>query len=214
MAVTIGFSEPYIAKYTASGATVTYSGGMKLARGVEMSIDVESAEDNNFFCDDVIGESETGIMTSATGTLTVDGMEPEAAKFALGLPEPTQETIGEQQVDVYDYDDRMSPPEAGLGGIRKVMMHGVTYWEPWVLTKVKLNIPSETMHTQEDTIDWQTQELTMPIMRDDTENHRWKRVFARQTSKAAALTIIKGYLNITEPASVAAKQEGGGNHEI
>lgn len=198
MAVTIGFSEPHVAKYSESGGVVTYSEGMKLARGVELSIEVESADDNNFYCDDIVGESETGVMTSGTATITVDGMEPEAAVFVLGLPEAAQETIDEEQVEVYDYDDRMNPPYIGLGGIRKCMMHGVTYWEPIVLTKTKLNIPGDTMHTQEDSIDWQTQELTAPILRDDTPNRKWKRVFARQTSKEAALNIIKKYLKVTE----------------
>lgn len=198
MAVTTGFSEPYVAKYSASEQTVTYSGGVKLGRGVSMSVDVESADDNNFFADDQIAESETGTMTSATGTFTVDGMEPEAATLVLGLPEKSKETVGESPVDVYDYDDRMTVPYVGVGVLRRVMMNGVTSWEPIVFTKVKFSIPGDEAATQEDQIDWQTQELETSILRDDTEHHRWKRVFARQTTKAAALAIIKGYLNITE----------------
>lgn len=196
MAVTTGFSEPYVAKYSNTGATVTYSGGMKLGRGVSMSVEVESADDNNFFADDQIAESETGIMTSASGTFTVDGLEPEAATLILGLPEKGQETIKETPVDVYDYDDRMSAPYVGVGVLRRVMMKGVTTWEPIVFTKVKFNIPGDEAATQEDQIDWQTQDLDASIVRDDTENHRWKRVFARQTTKAAAVKILKGYLNI------------------
>lgn len=198
MAVTTGFSEPYVAKYSASEQTVTYSGGVKLGRGVSMSVDVESADDNNFFADDQIAESETGTMTSATGTFTVDGLEPEAATLVLGLPEKSKETVGGSSVDVYDYDDRMTVPYVGVGVLRRVMMNGVTSWEPIVFTKVKFSIPGDEADTQGDQIDWQTQELETKILRDDTEHHRWKRVFARQTTKAAALAIIKGYLNITE----------------
>lgn len=196
MAVTTGFSEPYVAKYSNAGTTVTYSGGMKLGRGVSMNVEVESADDNNFFADDQIAESETGIMTSATGTFTIDGLEPEAATLVLGLPEKGQETIKETPVDVYDYDDRMSAPYVGVGVLRRVMMKGVTTWEPIVFTKVKFNIPGDEAATQEDQIDWQTQDLDASIVRDDTENHRWKRVFARQTTKAAAVAILKGYLKI------------------
>lgn len=198
MAVTTGFSEPYVAKYGNTGATVTYSGGMKLGRGVSMSVEVESADDKNFYADDQIAESETGIMTSASGTFTVDGLEPEAATLILGLPEKGQETIEESPVDVYDYDDRMAAPYVGVGVLRRVMMKGVTTWEPIVFTKVKFNIPGDEAATQEDQIDWQTQELDASIVRDDTENHRWKRVFARQTTKAAAVEILKGYLNIQD----------------
>lgn len=205
MAVTTGFSEPYVAKYSNAGATVTYSGGMKLGRGVSMSVEVESADDNNFFADDQIAESETGIMTSASGTFTVDGLEPEAAALILGLPEKGQETIGESQVDVYDYDDRMDAPYVGVGVLRRVMMKGKTTWEPIVFTKVKFNIPGDEAATQEDQIDWQTQDLDASIVRDDTENHRWKRVFARQTTKAAAVAILKGYLKIQDEKSRTSK---------
>lgn len=194
MAVTTGFSEPYIAKYSNTGTTVSYSGGMKLGRGVSMSIEVESADDNSFYADDIVAETETGTMTSASATVTVDGMEPEVAAFALGLPAATQETIGESPVEVYDYDDRMSPPFLGLGVLRRVMLNGVQYWVPIVFTKVKMNIPSDGANTQEDQIDWQTQELEMTILRDDSANRRWKRVFKRQTTKAAALNIITTYL--------------------
>lgn len=197
MAVTTGFSEPYIAKYSNTGTTVSYSGGMKLGRGVSMSIEVESADDNNFYADDIVAETETGTMTSASATVTVDGMEPEVAAFALGLPAATQETIGESPVDVYDYDDRMNPPFLGLGVLQRVMLNGVQYWVPIVFTKVKMNNPSDEANTQEDQIDWQTQELEMTILRDDSANRRWKRVFERQTTKAAALNIITTYLNVS-----------------
>lgn len=197
MAVTTGFSEPYIAKYSNTGTTVSYSGGMKLGRGVSMSIEVESADDNNFYADDIVAETETGTMTSASATVTVDGMEPEVAAFALGLPAATQETIGESPVDVYDYDDRMNPPFLGLGVLQRVMLNGVQYWVPIVFTKVKMNNPSDEANTQEDQIDWQTQELEMTILRDDSANRRWKRVFERQTTKDAALNIITTYLKVS-----------------
>ena len=197
MAVTTGFSEPYVAKYQNAGTTVSYSGGMKLGRGVSMSIEVESADDNNFYADDIVAETETGTMTSASATVTVDGMEPEVAAFALGLPDATQETIGESPVDVYDYDDRMNPPFLGLGVLQRVMLNGVQYWVPIVFTKVKMNTPSDEANTQEDQIDWQTQELEMTILRDDSANRRWKRVFERQTTKAAALNIITTYLKVS-----------------
>lgn len=197
MAVTTGFSEPYIAKYSNTGTTVSYSGGMKLGRGVSMSIEVESADDNNFYADDIVAETETGTMTSASATITVDGMEPEVAALALGLPNATQETIGESPVDVYDYDDRMNPPFLGLGVLKRVMLNGVQYWVPIVFTKVKMNNPSDEANTQEDQIDWQTQELEMTILRDDSTNRRWKRVFERQTTKAAALNIITTYLKVS-----------------
>ena len=75
-----GFSKPYVAKYTVGtdGTTVTYSDGQILARGVEVQIEPEATEDNNFYADNVIAENEAGIFTGGTMTLTVDGLKDAA----------------------------------------------------------------------------------------------------------------------------------------
>lgn len=203
MAVTTGFSKPYIGKYSASGQTVSYSGGMKLGRAVSLSVEVESAEDNDFYADNVIAETETGTMTNATATMTVDGMEDDVAQFALGLPEPTSVEVGESPVNAYDYGDNMNPPYLGFGAIRRKMLNGVTTYQPILFTKVKMSIPGSDYATQEDQIDWQTEELTLSILRDDSANRNWKRVFASQTTEAAAENILKTILGVTEPDSLS-----------
>ena len=196
--VTTGLSKPYIGKYQNSSGTIKYTGGMKLGRAVELSIEVESADDNSFYADNIVAETDNGTMMSATATATIDGMEDEVAAFALGLPEATEVQAGGTQVEAYDYGDNINPPDLGLGFIRRTMMNGVTKYQPILLTRVKMSIPGNEFATQEDQIDWQTQEIPVPILRDDTANRRWKRVFARQTTKAAALNILKGYLKIVE----------------
>lgn len=196
MAVTTGFSLPYIGKYQESGGTVSYTGGMKLGRGVSMSIEVESAGDNIFFADNKAAESETGTMASASATVTVDGMEDEVAAFALGLPADKKENVGNKQVNVYSYGDKMNPPYLGLGGIRRKMLNGVTTWQPVVFTKCKMSVPGDEWNTQEDQIDWQPQELTLTIMRDDSADHNWKKVYAAQDSEAEAEAILKAVLGV------------------
>ena len=52
--------------------------------------------------------------------------------------------------------------------------------------------------TQEDTIDWQTQELTANLMRDDTSNHDWKLVAADQSTEAEAEAVLKALLGGAE----------------
>ena len=47
--VTTGFSLPYVAKYAASGTTVTYSNGQKLARGVSATVTPTSTNTENNF---------------------------------------------------------------------------------------------------------------------------------------------------------------------
>ena len=197
MAVTTGFSLPYIGKYNNSAGTITYSGGMKLGRGVEASIDVESADDNVFYADNKAAETETGQMTSATATVTIDGLENDVAQFALGVPAANKENVGEEQVEVWSYGDSMAPPYLGLGVIQRRMMNGTTTYRPILFTKVKMSVPGDAMATQEDQIDWQTQEITMTILRDDSENHNWKKVYADQTSEADAENILKTVLGVS-----------------
>lgn len=194
--VTTGLSKPYIGKYKNSSGAISYSGGMKLGRAVELSIDVKSADDNSFFADNIVGETDNGTMMSATATATIDGMEDEVAAFALGLPEATEVQAGETAVKAYDYGDNINPPDLGLGFIRRTMMNGVTKYQPILLTRVKMSIPGNEFATQEDQIDWQTEQITVNILRDESENHNWKRVFASQTSEAAAENILKSILGV------------------
>ena len=194
--VTTGLSKPYIGKYRNSSGTISYSDGMKLGRAVELSIEVESADDNSFYADNIVAETDNGTMMSATATATIDGMEDEVAAFALGLPEATEVQAGGTQVEAYDYGDNINPPDLGLGFIRRTMMNGVTKYQPILLTRVKMSIPGNEFATQEDQIDWQTEEITVNILRDESENRNWKRVFASQTSEAAAEKILKSILGV------------------
>lgn len=44
----IGLSKPYCAKYSNTGETVNYSGGALMGKAVELSIELEGADDNTF----------------------------------------------------------------------------------------------------------------------------------------------------------------------
>ena len=70
-------------------------------------------------------------------------------------------------------------------------------WVPVVLTKVRFDTSALDAATQEENIDWQTQELTAQIFRDDSTNHNWKKIAAAQTSEAAAETVLKVMLGGT-----------------
>lgn len=197
--VTIGFSKPVVAKYTASGTTVTYSDGMSLGRGVSLSIDVESASDNNFYADNTLAETENAVFTSGTLTVTVDGLENAAAKMILGLPEPETVTVGSKSVEMQGYGDDMNPPYVGFGCVWAVQMDGVISYIPLVYTKAKFAIPSQEMNTKEDQIDWQTQEMEASLLRDDTTAHNWRKVgVSGMSSEAEALAVVNQILGITE----------------
>lgn len=192
--VCTGFSLPYVAEYAASGGAVTYSNGMKLARGVSVSVAPESSDNNNFYADNVLAESVNGVFTGGTATITVDGLLPAAEKFIYGLP--TAATVS--SVSVFKYGDDATPPYIGLGFIARYMSDGVTTYKIVLLTKVKFNLPTEAANTQAAEIEWQTQELTASIMRDDTDNHSWKMVGATEyTTEALAEADLKKLLSIT-----------------
>lgn len=209
--VITGFSKPYVAAYASNAGVVTYSGGMPLARGVSVEFDIDEPSDNNFYADNITAETAPGIFTSGSTTLTVDGLKDAARKFVLGLPAPTQITVGEQQVDVTAYGDSIQIPYVGLGFIVRYMEEGIASWEPVVLCKTRLNTPGLSAATQEEEIDWQTEELNFVLQRDDTPEHNWKKVAAAQETEELAEAVLKAMLDITdtppeEPAQITTEE--------
>ena len=170
--VTIGYSKPYVAKYSGSGGKDTYTSGMSLGGGVSYSDSIEVADDNDFYADNRVDETESGVFTNGEATITVNYLSAEAAKMVLGLKNQT--TVGDVQWD--DYDDDANPPDIGYGHVKKVMNDGVIQYIGFVLPRVKMALPSESAETQGETIDWQTQELTATIMRSLNGKHPWRAV--------------------------------------
>lgn len=199
--VCTGFSKPYVAYYNASGGTITYTGGRPLARGVEVSIEPDSSDDNKFYADNVEAESATGIFTGGTVNLTVDGLFMAAEKMILGLPDPDANGFTH-------YGDAQSAPNIGIGYLARYMSGGITTYVPTIIVKTKFSLPTAAASTQEDEIDWQTQELTATIMRGDDSGHNWKlvgREYATETDAEKALQAELGiYMNAIDVAPVVA----------
>ena len=186
--VTIGFSKPYVALYDISAGT--YSNGQILARGVGVSAEIESSDDNIFYADNQAAESDSGRFTGGTVTLTVDGLQTAAEKLIMGLP-----TAGEDGWTKYDDDQAI--PYVGIGFIVRYMSDGVESYTPFIFTKCKFNQIAIDASTMEDEIDWQTQELEATIMRGNDAKHTWKQVGASAATEAAAETALKTALGIT-----------------
>lgn len=199
--VITGFSSPYVAKYSASGGTVTYSDGMRLARGVSVSINPEVGDANPFYADNVEAETVPGVFTGGTADLVVDGLLNTAEAFVYGLPEPESLSYGESKtVEVYSYGEGMEIPYVGIGFVIRFMSGGVTTYAPMLLTKTRFQTPNTEAATQEESIEWQTQTLTADLMRDDSADRNWKKIAADQATEAEAEEIVKAMLNITEGA--------------
>lgn len=192
--VCTGFSKPYVAKYSNDGGAVTYSGVMLLARGVSVSLSLNTTDDNTFHADNVAAETAPATFTGGTATLTVDGLLEAAEKFVLGLPEATNVEAGGSQVAVSHYGDGMDIPYVGIGFVVRYQSAGVITYAPVVLAKARFQQPGLDAATQEESIDWQTQELTADLMRDDTTSHDWKLVGADQSTEAAAEEVLKAIL--------------------
>lgn len=189
--VCTGFSKPYVAKYAASGGVVTYSDGMLLARGVDVEIEPDTASDDNiFYADNVAAETVGGTFTGGTVTLTVDGLLDAARRLVLGLPAAGTDGF-------MAYGDDQNIPNVGIGFVARYMSDGVTTYVPVVLAKCRFNEPAINAATQEEEIDWQTEELEAAVMRDDSANHVWKYLGTEQSSEADAEAKIKTKLNIT-----------------
>ena len=188
--VCTGFSFPFVAVYSASGTTVTYSGGMELARGVEVNFDVSAADDNKFYANNTTAESESGKFSSGSVTLTVDGLKNAARNLIYGITQASS-------TDYVDFDDDLVIPYVGFGCVIRWQSDGVTTYEPMVLPKIRFAMANTTAKTQEENIEWQTQELTASIERDDTAKHKWKREYNEESSEADAVAVLKTFLSIT-----------------
>lgn len=191
--VVTGFSKPYVAVYTNDETEVTYTNGQILARGVSVSLDVESSDDNNFYADNITAETAAGTFTSGTVTLTVDGLKAEAEKLLVGLPDADDDGF-------VAYGASQQIPYVGVGFVVRVQSGGVVSYVPIVLPKVVFNNPSLEAATQEDEIDWQTQELEGAILRDDTDETAWKYRGENFATEALAEAAIKTKLQIAASA--------------
>lgn len=192
--VCTGFSKPYVALYSATGNAITYSSLMPLARGVDVSIDAESSDSSNFYADNITAESVGGQFTGGTVTLTVDGLKEAARKLIMGLKTTESVTVDSKTVSVDVYDDAMEIPYVGIGFIVRYMENGVTTYAPIVLTKTAFSVDGLEAATQEEEIEFQTQELEATIMRDDSATHAWKKIAADQTTEAAAEAVLQAML--------------------
>lgn len=188
--VITGYSKPFVALYANANGTVTYSGGIPLARGVEVQIAPEAADSTPFYADNTVAEQAGGGFSGGTVTLTVDGLKEAAQKLIMGLP--AQTTV--DTVKWNDFGDAMAIPYVGVGFVVRYMEDGVTTYDAVVLTKVQFSVFGTEAATQEDAIEFQTQELEAAIMKDDTTAHNWKRVSEPQTTEAAAVTAYQAIL--------------------
>lgn len=196
--VITGFSHPVVALYNAPGGPGTYSDGRVAARGVSMEMTVETAVNNDFYADDSVAESEAGIFSDGTLTLTLDGMHPEVERFVLGLEAPRAVDIGGKTVQFSGTGTSANPPYVGVGVIVEYKSNGKNIYVPVIFTKGKFRQTGMSAKTRQGSIDWQTQEMTVDLHRDDTPEHHWKEVGEDCATADEAIDILHAALNVSK----------------
>ena len=193
--VITGYSKPIIAKYAYSNNAISYSDRMPLARGVEVNMEVEIGDATNFFANNSIEESVAGQFNGATATLTVDGLKSAARNLIAGLVTDKNIIVGSSTVAAKVYDDLQVIPYVGIGFVVRYMENGVTTYAPVILPKAQFSPESIKAATQGESVEFQTTDLTVTVMRADDANHSWKIVPDDQATEAEAVAVIEAYFN-------------------
>lgn len=191
--VITGYSNPIVAKYTFSNNAIVYSDKMPLARGVEVSMDVEVGDATNFYADNTIAEAVAGQFNGATATLTVDGLKDAARNLIAGITSTGTITVGADTVNTVIYDDLQVIPYVGIGFVVRYMENGVTTYAPVILPKAQFSPEGLEAATQGEEVEFQTTELTATVMRADDTNHSWKVIAEDQATEADAVAVINAY---------------------
>lgn len=195
--VATGFSFPAVALYENNGGVTSYSSGLRLARGVSVDLDISTGDDNRFSADNRTAETQEGRFESGNVNLTVDGLLIAAKRLVMGLPVARAVTQGQLSFNLYDHGDAQKIPYVGFGYITRYMSNGITTYVPTILWKIRFNQLSKSAATEEDgEIDWQTQDMTAAISRDDTPAHNWLSEGDDYTTEEEAWAVIAAILGI------------------
>ena len=197
--VCVGYSHPFVAKYNYDGGKVSFTEGRRLARGVDVKITPEEADDNDFYADSELSESETGQISGGTMSLTVDGLHQDAERFVFGLPDAEDMEYGNgKTVKITKYPSAMDIPYVGVGVIVHYKSKGIASYVPVIVLKNKFKVPATEAATNEGHDNYQTQTLETTFMPDDSSNPNWKWVGEDCPTKDEAVAVLMGLMSAAE----------------
>lgn len=200
-AVGTGFRFPTVGLYNGDGAPGTHTDGRRLARGVKMILDIQTAEGNVFYADDISAESNADHFSSGTMSLTVDGLLPDSERMINGLPDEETVEAGGKQVPITRTGDDANSPNVGYGAIRVYESNGIELFRFIVLPKVCFRQAGFDAETRTEQKNYQTQDLTADIMRIDGGKHDWRWLGALYTTVEEALADMDALLAVVEEAA-------------
>lgn len=198
-AVVTGFSYPIVALYAANAGTVTYSSGRDLARGVNINPSIELANnDNTLYADNQAAEEGQRKFRTGTVAITVDGLLTDSERMIMGINATEKETVtvGQGSVDFDTYGKAQKIPYVGFGCVVRFQSNGTEFYRAFIYRKLifsQFDVPAAT-EAQE--IDWQTQQLSAKIMRDDTTKKSWKWFSAALETELEAYNAARAVLGM------------------
>lgn len=199
--VITGFSHPVAAFYKNPGGPGSYTDGFRLARGVSVDINVNTADDNIFYANNAAAESEQGIFTDGIMTLGLDGLHPEVQRKVLGLDAPRSVEVSGKTIQLSGTGTGAKPPALGVGFVIEFKSGGQSIYVPYYMTKAKFRQGGFRATTRQGTIDWQSAECTVDLYRDDTDNHYWQETGQDCTTESEAIEILEALLAVSAEAA-------------
>ena len=194
----IGVSKPYVAVYSNTGSTVSYTGLTTLGKYTNLDLSLDDAGANDFYADNAIAESDNRAFAGGSLTITTSDLDPAALKTVLGLVEEAIAATVATTTPVPKWlvnGDGQQIPYVGIGGIVKMQINGEIKYQAIVLNKVLLRNPGLSIATQGETIEWQTPTIEGRVYRSDATDHRWRMVSTYLDSEADAIAAISAVLS-------------------
>lgn len=193
----IGLSKPYYAIYKEADGVVSYEKGGLLGKATELKVDLEGSKSNVLYADNGAAESDNQF-AGGTITISTDDILPTPMLEVLGLKaeQINAEGLNSSDAKWIISDDSQEIPYVGFGGIIKKKINNSIKWVAVIFTKVQFNNPGESAVTQGESIEWQTEELTGTLMRDDSPTHVWRMKSTPLNTEAEAELVIKNKLGI------------------
>lgn len=196
--VGVGFAYPTVALCADKVSPGTHTGGRRMARGVRVNLNISTAENNDFYADNVVAESESSQFSNGTADLEVDGLLPAVERFINGLPEAEEFDIGGRKIPLTRTGRNAVAPNVGFGWIREYKSNGQRVFIPWILPKVKFRQAGFSAETRTATVNYQTQSLTADIMRADDADADWRWMGGMYTTLEEALADLDATLGVAE----------------
>lgn len=187
--VIIGYSNPWVALYSATGTTVTYSGHARLARGVSVAYEPDENGDNIIFRADNVN-AETARTPSTGGSLTVSCDQPIPATEAMimGVTAGTDGSI------TYTADQTI--PYVAHGGVVKYMSDGEISYKGYLFHKCVFSPLPLNAETEGEEISFQPGELSATVMPSDNATRdilTFTGAYSTEASAEAAMLALTGY---------------------